>query len=505
MVTLLALGCSEEGGGTSGHENSNDDSASPTEESPGADSGASSGADSETDGGTGGGTGRSTDPGTGSGSTEPGTDPPPTPDTCASAEDTIDWNIESLEQLREAVKLSDQDIVMKPGDYSITELPDDETYFLVTGDDNTIDLTCVHLDIPVELGAKVAHFRIEGTGNTLIGGTIENTYRSGVTEITDYVSYNRDRQNLAKGGRPHLVIAGDNTTILGTTMIVRGSFPFGYGSFFGIGRNSTYGAEKRGGIQVVSSNTVIDGIKLYMEAFGHAIYIQSEDGEFSDNTKIRNSLIQGIIRPTNDILAETEGLAYDADFKDSDGDDIPTDATETLSEDGIRTYPNVGSVFVDNCTVIGMRGGIRPYMATESTVTNSTALDNRLNNFQMSDGGKVSSSTANFAYGPAIWFWQFRHNQEFDITLLPSPHAIGPHNIADIDSTRNTVVFRRSPGPEDTDETRVIAVNNNNNNITNYTEYTIVLASGTNGNTITSAGDVIDNGSNAVTRIDLEL
>ncbi len=427
-------------------------------------------------------------------------------DPCANADEFEGWTIASLVELRAAVQLSDQNIVLKPGDYSIADLPQNDRHFLVSGDNNMIDLTCSRIEFPVHLGAQVAHFRFEGAGNTLKGGSIENTYESGLLKVTDYVSYNLDRDNLAKGGKPHMVIAGNDTTILGTKMTVRGSFPYGYGSFFGIGGNNTYGLSKRGGIQVNSSNTVIDGVELIMEAFSHGIYIGPGEGAISDNTTIRNTTVRGIVRPTNDILAEGEGsLALQNDFEDNDGNAIPADDAESLSEDGIRTYPDAGSVFVENCTVEGMRGGIRLYNATVAEVTGSTATGNRLSNFQMSRDDVVSSSSADFTYGPAVWISPFQQNQELDITLLPSPNAIGPHNIADLDRGGNTIVFRRAPGPEDTDETRVIMVTDNNSTITNYTEYTIVLAAGTSGNTITSAGDVVDNGNNSVTKIDLEL
>ncbi|MDB4512335.1 discoidin domain-containing protein, partial [Arenicella sp.] len=417
-----------------------------------------------------------------------------------------DWTVSSMQELHDAVQRSNQDIVMRPGNYTIADLDEDDQYFRVSGDNNTIDLTGVYIEFPVHLAARVAHFRFEGEGNTLIGGTIENTYRSGITEVTDYVSYNQDRTYLARGGKPHMVIAGDDTTILGTKMIVRGSFPYGYGSYFGIGGNNTYGLSKRGGIQINSTNTILDGVELYMEAFSHGIYIGPGEGAVSDNTIIRNTRVEGIIRPTNEMLAEgVGGLMYLNDYRDNDGNPIPANDAESLSEDGIRTYPDAGSVFVEDSVVKGMRGGMRLYNASFASVKNSISIDNRLSNFQMSRDGEVESSTANFTYGPAIWVSNFKQNQDIDITLLPSPNAIGEHNIADIDREGNTIILRRSPGPLDSDEDRVILVSADNSDITNYTEYTIELESGTSGNNVTSAGRVIDNGSNNVTLIDLDL
>jgi len=409
--------------------------------------------------------------------------------------------------LRDAVRRNNQDIVMKPGNYSITELPaNNDRYFHVSGNNNTIDLTGVHLDFPVHIDTPEAHFHFSGRGNTLIGGTIENTYNSGLSEVIDYVSYNVERDFLANGGKPHLVIAGNDTTIIDTKMIVRGSFPYGYGSYFGIGGRNSFGLDKRGGIQINSTNTILDGVHLKMEAFSHGIYIGPGEGAVTDNTIIRNTTVEGNVRLTNDILSDTGNgsLIERNNFRDSDGNRIPSNDAESLSEDGIRSYRDSGSVFVENSTVKGMRSGIRLWLGTETRVTNTTSIDNRIANVSMNRDGVVDGVTANFTYGPALLVDGSEQNQDIDMTLLASPNAVGSHNIADI-RRESEIVFRRSPGARvDSAEDRVIMVTADNAKITNHTEYTIELASGTRGNEIISAGNVIDRGSNDVRFINLE-
>ena len=178
----------------------------------------------------------------------------------------------SLTELRDALRGNNQTIVMRPGRYNIEELASDQRFFEITGSNNTIDMTDVHIEFPVN-ATSLSHFAFTGTGNTFIGGTLENTYPSGIQRITDYVSYNQDRDQLANGADMHFKVAGDNTTIIGTKMIVRGSFPFGYGSTFGIGGGSTFGLSKRGGMQIIAENTVIDGIQMTVESYGHGIFI----------------------------------------------------------------------------------------------------------------------------------------------------------------------------------------------------------------------------------------
>ena len=407
----------------------------------------------------------------------------------------------SLTELRDALRGSNQTIIMRPGRYNIEELASDQRFFEITGSNNTIDMTDVHIEFPVNT-TSLSHFAFTGTGNTFIGGTLENTYPSGIRTITDYVSYNQDRNILANGADMHFKVAGDNTTIIGTKMIVRGSFPFGYGSTFGIGGGSTFGLSKRGGMQIIAENTVIDGIQMTVEAYGHGIFIQNP----ADNTTIRNSLVQGLVRETNDMLAEGKGSLPDLnDYLTVDSDPIPRNEVHSLAEDGIRSYSRSGSVRVENSTVKKMRGGIRLYLADSAMVINSTALDNGNTNFNFPRNATVENSVGNFTNGPLHDFASARSGQNLEITILPSPNAIGSHNIADVQGDDHNIVFHRGNGREDTNERRVIKVYGNNSTIRNETEYTIELDGDSRGNTIISAGEVRDYGSNSVSRIDLAL
>jgi len=410
-------------------------------------------------------------------------------------------NVFSLSGLREAITESNQTIIMEAGNYSIEELPEDQRSFVISGNNNVIDLTDVYIDFPVDQ-TSLEHFVMSGSGNTIRNGTFENTYPNGEVEITDFVSYNEDRDNLANGNDVHIRMAGDDNTVIGTKMTVRGSFPFGYGSLFGIGRTNVFGLSKRGGIQIVGRNAVVDGVELYMHAFGHGIYMQED----ADNTTIRNTLVSGLVRETNDILNEGEGsLPFENDYKDEENNDIPANEVESLAEDGIRSYGQTGSVTVENCTVEKMRGGIRLYLASGATVSNSTAIDNGATNFNLPNNSVVTNSIGNFTSGPLNDHRLGRSGQDIEMTILPSPNAIGDHNITDILGNNHDIVFRRADGPEDTSESRAIVVSGNGSTIRNETEYRIILEDGTSGNTIISPGEVTDNGDNSVSSIELDL
>ena len=149
-----------------------------------------------------------------------------------------------------------------------------------------------------------------------------------------------------------------------------------------------------------------------------------------------------------------------------------------------------------------MRGGIRLYLASRATVTNSTAIDCGNTNFNVPSGGKITGSSGNFAYAPISDFRLSKSKQNIELTILPSPHAVGSHNVADILGSNHNIIFHRSEGPIDTD-LRPIVVEGDNSTIRNETEYAIVLQSSASGNTVVSFGPVTDLGTdNKVSRME---
>ena len=291
-------------------------------------------------------------------------------------------------------------------------------------------------------------------------------------------------------------------------MTVRGSYPYGYGAMFGIGRHNVLKLDKHGGIVIKAKNTVLDRVEVQQKAFCHAIFMQSP----ADNTVIRNCLVEGAVRETNDMYRENDpnSLPRRFDYKmpfSIAGEryeshvPIPRDHMFTITEDGIRIYTGGGRVTVENTIVKKTRGGIRLYLGSGATVKNCTAIDCGSTNFNLPRGGSITGSSANFAYGPLSDFRLRRSNQNIDMTILPSPHAMGDHNIANIQGNNHTIVFRRAPGPIDK-TTRPILVTGDNSTIRNETEYSIILSETSSGNTVVSFGKVTDLGThNEVSQI----
>jgi hypothetical protein len=406
--------------------------------------------------------------------------------------------VSSLTELIAAVKLSDQEIVMTPGDYNFKDdLDSDSRYIECSGSNNTITLTGVYIEVPVGCVDSV-YFVVSGDNNSIIGGEIEDVYESGITEVTDFSAYNQDRTYLAHGlgGDPVMKVSGDDNTVTGLELTTRGSFPYGYGSMFGIGADNVFGLDKRCGILIQGNDNTLDSITLHHRAFGHGLFMQSG----ADGTLITNSYVEGRVRETADFYNDTN--TYDLPYRTNytlplsdDNEAIPTDEVYSLCEDGIRMYSNTGTITVENCTVERMRGGIRLYLGGTSNVSDSKSTDCGDTNYNMSSSGVITNSSGNFNYSPLSDFRLSRSSQDLEWTVIPSPNAMGPHNLADVQGSNHEIVFHRTAGPKDTVTTRAIVISDDNSTILNETEYPIVLESTASGNSITSCGPVYDYGS----------
>lgn len=344
-------------------------------------------------------------------------------------------DVSSLLSLQEAVKNSNQIITMKPGKYIVTDLPEASRSIICSGSNNTINLEGVYIDFPVGT-CKSAHFDFSGSNNRLKGGIFEDTYQNGMTDVKDFGSYNQNRKTLAKGlkGGATITVSGNQNIIEGIKLTVRGSFPYGYGNMYGIGRGNATGLDKRCALLITGIGNTVDNCEFQHRAFGHVIYMQKN----ADKTVIKNTYIEGAVRPSNDTYKETsEGdLPKRFDYKMPIGPmaglPIPRDVMFNLTEDGIRAYNIPGSVTVENCVVKKCRGGIKLYMAKgDVKVRNSSVTDCIVEGYSVNNGGQIINCKGNAAYGPLLYMhFDKVSNQKIDLTVLPAPHAVGNHVFA---------------------------------------------------------------------------
>ncbi|MCH6259052.1 SGNH/GDSL hydrolase family protein [Puniceicoccaceae bacterium K14] len=164
-----------------------------------------------------------------------------------------DVSVNSLADLREAVQLSEQRIVMEPGDYNMDDLSSGIRNIVCSGSSNIIDLTGVYISSTVGTISD-RYIIISGNNNTFKGMELEDVYISGLTEVTDFSAYNQNRNSLARGlrGAPDMHVSGDGNLVIDVKLTVRGSYPYGYGSMYGVGSNNVYGLDKRCGLLIVS-------------------------------------------------------------------------------------------------------------------------------------------------------------------------------------------------------------------------------------------------------------
>ena len=336
--------------------------------------------------------------------------------------------VDSLIDFRDAIALSDRQIVLKPGRYTVS----DRRGFRFTGSNNDVDLTGVTIVVPLRVASGRTLFQLSGNRISLRGGIIEDTYPNGMTEVTDFGAYNRNRKF---GGMNEMSITGDDNRVVGMKMTVRGSFPYGYGNMYGIGAGAVVNLNKHCGIQITGDRAMIDGCELKMESFGHAIYVQG-----GDRTTVRNTIVEGTLRPSNDCYGEkhdrdlAKRFNYQLQWPDSvRGLPIPRDHMINCTEDGIRAYKGAGQMIVENCTVRKCRGGIKLYMAKGAKVSNCEVVDCVVQGYSLPSRGVIRNCRGNAAYGPLLYVHSDNHSrQQVDLKLLPltSPHSLGDHPLA---------------------------------------------------------------------------
>ncbi|MGB2822454.1 MAG: right-handed parallel beta-helix repeat-containing protein, partial [Phycisphaerae bacterium] len=363
--------------------------------------------------------------------------------------------VASVKAFREAVTKSDQRIVMAPGTYVVSDLLDSTTVFNLSGSDNYIDLSGVTIRVPLstlrQMTSRGAHgravYKLTGNNIALKGGTFENTYPDGMTRVTDFGSYNQNPQHYPPRGVTEMSVRGHDIKIIACTLTVRGSFPYGYGNMYGIGAGNVVGLKKHCGIQITGNRAIIDGCNIKMEAFGHAIFVQG-----SDRTTVRNTVIEGTVRPSNDCYNEKNAgdLARRFNYRlqwpeKVKGLPIPRDHMLNCTEDGIRAYKGAGHMIVENCVVKKTRGGIKLYMAKSARVSNCQVLDCVVQGYSVPSGGVISNSSGNAAYGPLLYVHFDSHsNQRIDLKVLPSPHSLGDHPLAAIRGRGHSIKFTES-------------------------------------------------------------
>lgn len=438
--------------------------------------------------------------------------------------------IASIAQLREALRADGQKIRMTPGVYLVEDaIEDNQTVFRATGSNNEFDLRGVTLQIATEVLARMkaqrahdlATYRIHGSGLTFEGATFED-----VGDKPPAISL------------PEFDVQGNGNVFKDCTFIIRGSAPYGYGRLFGKGKGRnefkpTLGArlQKHSAMSIRGDHTKVLNCNFLIQTFGHAISIHG-----AQDTLVQDTLIEGTLRPTAEILRETSGPAFEQKFHDMFHRPIPTGRMLALAEDGIRAYNNgdnngksrrTGTITVLNCTVKRMRGAISLSLASQpARVENCTVIEAGWtgDGYNVPSGSIVKNCRGDAAFSPLLN--QARSNKrgaDIGIEVLDAAKYCGNHPLAVVNGADHRVTLTRrgvKPFPlnlnillgsagdeasaeEDAREGRAAtAVFSKNVRLTNETDQPVLLSEKSSACVVTTAGPVSDHGTaNKVTAL----
>lgn len=349
-------------------------------------------------------------------------------------------HISTLKELAAYAAQSGNEITMKPGGYKLIEfLPLDamagrrerkEFQFLnFSGSNNVFNLAGVTIEVDTALRQALRapihnnEFVVSGRSNTLIGLTI-TCLGDGTSAAGALVS-----------------IAGDGTTLRDCTFYVRGSFPYGYGDLFGKGGGNIINHRKHSGVHIVGSNTRLYGCRLYMRSFGHGYFVQG-----GTNHYFENCYVEGEMRSTDAMLAETSGPAFNANFRtvgrNRAGEHcVLPGYMKSLAEDGFRTYGQVQNLTFTNCTAKNMRGGFELRTREGVRVEDCTVIGCE-RGFWMSGGSVLTASRGDAQYGPLLFVEG--DNVSVDVELLPAESEMNVHALATIHGSGHRLTIKPS-------------------------------------------------------------
>ena len=350
--------------------------------------------------------------------------------------------ISSLEELNYYASQNGNTVIMQPGIYQLADfLPVEsmpgrrergELQFLTfSGNNNTFHLRGVTIEVDTALRAALrapihnAEFLVSGHGVTIIGLDITTT-GDGTSAAGDLFR-----------------IAGDHTILRDCTFRVQGSYPYGYGDLFGKGGSPIIGHRKHSGVLITGESATLIGCRLYMRAYGHGFFIQG-----GNNHHLEDCYVEGVMRSTDDMLAETSGPAFGVDFRSAyrnrEGESrVTLGYMKSLVEDGFRTYSQAENLAFINCTARYMRAGFELRTRGGVRIENSAAIGCE-RGFWVSTGAVVVNSRGDARYGPLLFLEG--DNAQVELELLPTESAMTVHSLATIHGSGHTVTITPTAG-----------------------------------------------------------
>ena len=191
-------------------------------------------------------------------------------------------------------------------------------------------------------------------------------------------------------------------------------------------------------------NTKLIACRVVTHGFGHGIVMQG-----AQNTLIKDCYVEGKMRSTDEMLAETSGPAFSVDFKSDypPGKIIPNEI-KALSEDGVRSYPygylvgrKTENITVINTTVKNMRSGFDLSAHIGKTLIDGcTALECQEKGYSVSKNAIIKNSKGDAMYGPLLSFHQNNtENCNVELELINTVGSYPVKRLMEINGTGHKI------------------------------------------------------------------
>ncbi|WP_282135163.1 hypothetical protein [Seonamhaeicola maritimus] len=376
--------------------------------------------------------------------------------------------IDNLSDLKLYAAKDNVKIRLKSGNYQIDEA-ESIRFLRFTGSNSHYDLTGVRFMVDTKLFSR-KDLKISNDGNSMYCA-IEISGNH-VTMEGLYIETYGDKPGRQSKNKIFNIV-GEDVTLKNAEIRTAGSNPYGYGSLFGLGGGDV---RKMNGIRVgyPAKDVKLIGCKVHMRAMGHAIFLQG-----AENTLIEDCHVDGLLRTTGAILAETSGYMFDKDFYAKkpkhahkpgyvegtiiglDGKILPGEII-SLSEDGIRIYPEYNghptkNTTIKDCTVFQMRRGICTGLSTSGDkVINCQVGECVATGFNVGSNDSIINCRADAKFAEAFGVpYTKAKNAYVEMEILDSRDGMANSLLAKINGSGHEVKIK-TENPEYIPETMVI-------------------------------------------------
>lgn len=232
-----------------------------------------------------------------------------------TSNDTIFVN--SVEKLAKYAQKSNVLVKMKPGEYYINSIKIGELSVFKYGENNK-KKGDFRIGSLIHFSGNNSQYFLTGVTLNIDGNLHKNYAKSEFSEFlvsgtNNYIEglKGQDIGHVVPTHRVQMLrVMGDDNTIKNADLFVHGSYPYGYGHLLGKGGNALVRTKKHSVLLVEGTNTKLLGCKVVSHAFGHGIFMQG-----AVNTLLQDCYVEGKMRSTNEMLAETSGPAFSVGFR----------------------------------------------------------------------------------------------------------------------------------------------------------------------------------------------